>query len=321
MTRYDRQTRLPEIGAEGQARLRASRVLVVGAGGLGSTVLPLLAGAGVGTLRVIDPDEVEESNLHRQILYRMSDLGRAKAEAAAEALTALNRECHVAPLVASLDPVLAAREIAQADLVVDGADTIAVTYALSDLCHAARIPLISASVLARSGYAGGFCGGAPSYRSIFPDLPETMPSCAGGGVMGPAVATLGALQAQMALAVLLGHEPSPLGLLLSVDLQSWRLSSFRFDTAPEPDTAAPRIVARGEIGPDDIVIELRDPREAPDLPVPHAQRMSPEDVARFEPGPDRRVVFVCATGLRAWRAARRLAARTSTPVAILAAGR
>ncbi|SDX02060.1 HesA/MoeB/ThiF family protein [Celeribacter indicus] len=301
--RYARQTVLPEIGAEGQARLAAGRVLVVGAGGLGAHLLPLLAGAGVGHLRVVDPDVVEESNLHRQTLYRMSDLGQPKAAVAADSLAALNPECEVVPRVLRLDPLSARAEAAGMDLVIDAADSFAVTYALSDLCHATGTPLVSASVLARAGYAGGFCGGAPSVRAVFPDLPARAQNCATGGVMGPVVATLGALQAQMALAVLLGHAPSPLGQILTVDLASWRLGGFRFDTAPEPEAVAPEILSPAQIGTGDLVIDLREvPGPAP------------------RPASGQRVVFVCSTGLRAWRAAQALRAQGHPRVAVIGDG-
>ncbi|MFC0158357.1 thiamine biosynthesis protein ThiF [Mameliella alba] len=320
MNRYARQTCLPEVGEEGQARLAAARVLLVGAGGLGSAALPLLAGAGVGQLRIVDPDVVEESNLHRQTLYRMSDIGRSKVEAAAEALSALNPDCRIDPLQARLDPALARAELSGADVVIDAADSFAVTYALSDLFLAGGVPLISASVLGRSGYAGGFCGGAPSYRSVFPDLPALVQSCAVAGVMGPAVAMLGSLQAQMALSVLLGHAPSPLGQVISVGLATWRSAGFRFDTAPEPEVAGPAVLSRSDLDPADLVVELRPVEESPGLPVPHALRLGSAEAAKFDPPPAARVVFVCATGLRAWRAAQALALRHTGPVAILADG-
>lgn len=303
MSRYARQICLPEVGPAGQAKLAAARVLVVGAGGLGAAVLPLLAGAGVGHLRVVDPDVVDESNLHRQTLFRMSDLGRAKAEVAVEALAGLNPECRVSALVGRLDPVIARVELPGVDLVVDAADSFAVSYALSDLCHAAGTPLISASVLGRQGYVGGFCGGSPSLRAIFPDLPAQLGTCAADGVMGPVVTTLGALQAQMALSVLLGHDPSPLGQLLNVDLTSWRLSGFRFDDTPEPESTTPEILAPAQITADDLVIDLRT-RDAADLRPPQGQR----------------VVFVCTTGLRAWHAATALRARGHDRVAIVGDG-
>ncbi|MGR3379418.1 ThiF family adenylyltransferase [Salipiger abyssi] len=303
MSRYDRQTRLPELGEAGQARLAAARMLVVGAGGLGATLLPQLVGAGIGFLRVADPDVVEESNLHRQTLFRMSDIGRPKALVATETLAALNPDCELSPLVARLDPISARAAMAGVDLVVDAADSFAVSYALSDLCQDSGTPLISASVLARQGYAGGFCGTAPSLRAVFPDLPAQLGSCASNGVMGPVVATVAALQAQMALSVLLGHAPSPLGQLLTVDLATWRLGGFRFDTAEEPEQRAPEILAPSETGPRDLVIDLRgDPAPAPD------------------PAPDQRVVFVCASGLRAWRAAQALRGAGHPHVAIVGEG-
>jgi molybdopterin/thiamine biosynthesis adenylyltransferase len=318
MNRYVRQVCLPEVGQQGQELLYAATVLVVGAGGLGSTVLPLLAGAGIGRLRIVDPDRVEESNLHRQVLYRMADIGHPKVEAAAKALAALNPDCRIDPLAVRLDPARARTEIFHADVVVDAADSFTVTYALSDLCHEMRKPLISASVLGRTGYVGGFCGTAPSYRSVFPDLPVALQSCASGGVMGPVVATLGAMQAQMVLSALLKHNPSPMGQLMSVDMQSWRLSSFRFDTAGEPETPVPRVLAREEITSRDIVIELRDACEAPELPLRQAQRITADALAGFVPEAGRRVVFSCATGQRAWRAATDLARRADNTVAILA---
>lgn len=320
MNRYARQICLPEVGIEGQARLARAQVLVVGAGGLGAALLPLLVGAGLGGIRLYDPDLIEESNLHRQTLFRMSDLGRPKAQVAAETMAGLNPDCPVTPVVARLDPANAPAEIARADLVIDAADTFAISYALSDLCQAVGKPLISASVLGRQGYVGGFCGGAPSLRAVFPDLPPKLLSCATAGVMGPAVASLGALQAQMALSVLLGHQPSPLGQMLGVDLALWRISAFRFDGAPEPARTAPVVLARSQITPNDLVVELRDAQELPQLTLPQAQRLSPRDLDQIAAKPDQRVVFICATGLRAWRAAQSLSDAGHADVAILADG-
>ncbi|WP_434290805.1 ThiF family adenylyltransferase [Celeribacter sp. SCSIO 80788] len=293
MNRYARQISLPEIGAEGQAHLTAAKVLVAGAGGLGSALLPLLVGAGVGSITLYDPDVVEVHNLHRQTLYRMDDLGQPKAEIAARHLKALNPDCHVQANVARLDPVAAQREIDRADLVIDAADSFAVSYALSDLCQTAVKPLVSASVLGRRGYVGGFCGKSPSLRAVFPDPPAVAANCATDGVMGPAVATLGAMQAQMALSILLHHAPSPLGKVLSVDFATWRISQFSFDGAHEPDEIFPKIIAHGQIEKDDLLVDLR--------------KNDIIDPAQLGPAPDRRVVFLCASGLRAWRAARDLA--------------
>jgi molybdopterin/thiamine biosynthesis adenylyltransferase len=322
MSRYARQTVLPEVGAAGQARLRAASVLVVGAGGLGCPVLQYLAGAGVGRIVVIDPDIVEAGNLHRQPLYRTSSLGQPKAEAAREALRDLNPEVTVEALVAPLDPSNVGGLLAGTEVALDCADSFAATYTLSDACLAAGKPLISASALGLGGYVGGFCGGAPSIRAVFPDLPRTLATCASAGVLGPVVGILGAMQAQMALLVLLALTPSPLGQLVSVDLKRHAFGGFRFDGAPEPEDPCFSFIARDAIGPGDIVIELRDPAEAPQAIHPGARRAN---VADFEAGsvdldPDRRVVMCCRSGLRAWRAAAALRSRRPGPIALLAAG-
>lgn len=306
MSRYDRQMSLPEVGIEGQARLAKSKVLIAGAGGLGSTLLPLLVGGGVGQITLYDPDIVEEHNLHRQTLFRISDLGQSKAQVAMRHLRALNPDCHVLARVARLCPVSARAEIDSVDLVIDAADSFAVSYALSDLCLRAAKPLVSASVLGRQGYVGGFCGQAPSLRAVFPDPPAMAATCATSGVMGPAVATLGALQAQMALSILLGHAPSPLGRLLSVDFATWHVSQFGFEDAPEPAEVFPKIISSREIEKDDLVVDLRAGETV--------------DPAQHSPPMERRVVFLCASGLRAWRAARDLEDKGHRRVVICAVG-
>lgn len=245
MNRYVRQTILPDVGAAGQARFARAHVLVVGAGGLGVPALQYLVGAGVGRITLVDGDRVAAQNLHRQPLYRMDQMGELKAQAAASALAALNPEVTVTPVCHMLDPANAPALVASADIVLDCADTFAASLTLSDICHAQRKPLITASALALAGYVAGCCGGAPSLRAIFPDLPERGATCATAGVMGPVVAAVGALQAQMALSVLLGVAPSPLGQLVSLDAANWRMGGFRFDRAPEPELtppAGPRVV-------------------------------------------------------------------------------
>jgi len=316
MNRYARQEQLPEVGPEGQARLRAARVLVVGCGGLGSAVIPALAGAGVGHLHLMDADRVEESNLHRQTLYRMEDIGRAKVVAAAGAIFALNPDLSVSMQCARLDAGNVASALEGADLVVDAADSFAATYCLSDACRTAGVPMISASVLGTSGYVGGFCGPAPSYRAVFPDLPVQHRSCAEAGVMGPAVATLGAMQAQMALSCLLGLDPAPLGQMVQVDLGSWRLSSFRFDGAEE--VPGHGFVALSQLTTADRIIELR-PEDEAALAVPGAERWSIERLGAL-PSYAGRTVLACRSGLRAWAAADQLAALGHRDLALMAAG-
>ena len=318
MTRYARQAILPEIGAEGQARIRAAHVLVVGAGGLGVPVVQYLAGAGIGRLTLIDPDRVEESNLHRQPIYG-AHIGQPKARAAAAFAHQLNPGVTVVPVIDWLTPANAPGLVADADIILDCADSFAVSYTLSDLCLASGKPLISASVLGLSGYVGGFCGGAPSLRAVFPDLPDSLATCATAGVLGPVVGLFGLLQAQMALAVVTGMRPSPLGQLLGHDMAGFRTSSFRFDTAPEP--AAPyRFIAKSDLRADDFLIELRGLAEAPVPVAPYARRLPPEAFGPTGPVPQpgQRTVFACRSGLRAWRAADRLRAHWPGEITLLA---
>jgi len=302
------------VGAAGQAKLTAAHVLVVGAGGLGVPVLQYLVGAGVGRITLVDGDRIAAHNLHRQPLYRMDQLGRYKAEAAAEALAALNPDVTVTPVTTWLDPANAPALVAAADLVMDCADTFAASLTLSDTCMAAGKPLIAASALALSGYVGGFCGGAPSLRALFPDLPERGGTCDTAGVMGPVVATIGAIQAQMGLSALLGLTPSPLGQLISFDAARWRCGGFRFDRAPEP--AHPiHFIATSQITPGDLVIDLRSEEPAPFRA--DALHLTPDPAFTPPPGASR-VILACRTGLRAHHAGNALQARWGGAIALLA---
>ncbi|MFV0474199.1 MAG: HesA/MoeB/ThiF family protein [Pikeienuella sp.] len=317
--RYARQIALPEFGEEGQGRLRRARMLVVGVGGLAAPALQYLVGAGAGMLRVVDPDRVEAGNLHRQTLFRESDIGRPKAEAAARALRGLNPETAVEAMRARLDPANAGDLAADMDVVLDCADSFAVSYTLSDLCRDRGLPYIHASVTGLAGYAGGFCAGAPSLRAVFPDLPERLGSCAEDGVLGPVVGVIGALQAQMALAVAAGIA-SPLGRLVSFDAATWRFGGFSFMGAEEP-AKSPVFIAPDAIRPGDLVADLRAEGEAP-LIRPDARRLGVED---FGPGgpmpaPGARAVLVCRSGLRSWRAAERLGACWDGEIALIAMG-
>ncbi len=314
MTRYARQMVLSEIGPDGQARLARAHFLVVGAGGLGAPVLHYLAGAGVGQITLVDGDHVAEHNLHRQPLYRMDQIGQPKAQAAADALAALNPDVTVQPVCAMLDPANAPALVAAADIVLDCADTFAASLTLSDICASLGKPLITASALSLSGYVAGCCGSAPSLRAIFPDLPQRGATCATAGVMGPVVGTIGALQAQMALAVALALTPSPLGQLVSLDARNWRMGGFRFDAAPEPAQPLP-FIARSQTLPGDLLIDLR-AEAAPFTPA--ARHIPPEDIATLDPPKGARVVLACATGLRAHNAGQTLQSRWPGDIALLA---
>lgn len=320
MSRYARQIAVPEFGEDGQARLRTARVVVIGAGGLAAPVLQYLVGAGVGHIRLVDPDRVERSNLHRQTLFRENDIGRPKAEAAAVHLRGLNPNSEIETVHAALDPSNAADLIADVGLVLDCADSFAVSYVLSDLCQTLGLPLMSASVTGLEGYAGGFCGGAPSLRAVFPNLPQRMGNCAEDGVLGPVVGVIGAVQAQMALSHLAALNTAPLGRVVTFDARTLRFGGFDFSGAPEP-AHRPAFIAAGAIRPDDFIVDLRRPIEGP-LAHPNARRLPVEafGAAELRPAPGQRAVLCCATGLRAWNAAEKLAAYWQGEIALVAVG-
>ncbi|MGA7537607.1 MAG: HesA/MoeB/ThiF family protein [Steroidobacteraceae bacterium] len=320
--RYARQMVLPEVGAEGQARLGAATVLVVGAGGLGSPVLQYLCAAGVGRLLILDPDRVEASNLHRQPLYRMSDLGEPKAAAAAAAMRRLNPQVTVEGFALKLTAANVALWLALADLIIDAADSLAVTYILSDECLRRGKPLVSASVLGLAGYAGAFCGGAPSYRALFPQMPRQAGSCAQSGVLGSAVGVMGALEAHLSLALLLKLTPSVLGRLISVDFRTLRFGGFSFANAPEPPEPALRFIAPEEVCERDLVIDLRSLSEAPVSPFPNALRVSADQIEAvgLSAGSAPRIVLCCRSGVRAWRAGEALKRAGHADLALIALG-
>lgn len=318
--RYARQRVLQEVGAEGQARLGAASVLVAGAGGLGCPVLEYLCAAGVGRIVVVDPDCVEESNLQRQPLYRMEDLGRPKAQAAAALLAERNPEVSIEAAVGRITPANAASWVSRTDCVVDAADSLALTYTLSDECQRRGRPLVTASALGLSGYVGVFCGGAPSYRAVFPDMPLQAGSCARSGVLGTAVGVIGALQAHLTLSHILKIEPPVLGRLVSVDFRTLRFGGFSFLGADEPTPPRLCFIAPEEVRGTDLVIDLRSLDEAPVSPFAQALRLDVEAIASHTLPAEGRVVLCCRSGVRAWRAARAVLERGPRDIALIALG-
>lgn len=318
--RYVRQTVLPEVGDAGQARLASASVLIVGAGGLGCPVMQYLAGAGVGRLAIVDHDVVDETNLHRQPLYTMSDIGKPKVEVARVALQRFNPGLQVDVNAERLTPQNAARLVAGADVVVDAADSFAVTYILSDACQAVAKPLVSASVIGMTGYAGAFCGGGPSYRAVFPEVSVDGGTCATAGVLGTAVAVVGGLQAHLALHLLLGLEPTVLGRVFTFDARRLAFGGFGFAGSPEPDAFVP-FIAPDAVTTDDLVVDLRSLEEAPVSPFAGARRLDVEAVASLAtPLPSQRVVLCCRSGQRALMAADRLRERGLGKLALVALG-
>lgn len=323
--RYIRQQILPEIGNAGQDKLSKAKVIIIGAGGLGCPVLSYLAGAGIGNVTIVDPDIVEVTNLHRQPLYTMQDIGNSKAQTAANALAKYNPEIAITPHVARLDPSNVKQFCSNADVVIDAADSFAVTYTLSDYCFEKKKPLISASVLGFKGYVAGFCGLAnkeriPSVRAVFPNLPASAQNCSTAGVSGPAVGVLGSLQAQMALNVILELNPSPLGRMINLDLHQLNTSTFSFIGAPEPEITF-GFISTDSFKEEDCIIDLRSVVETKKTITPTAIRA---DITEIEKLADRlqnkRVVLCCKSGLRAWNAGLILQEKGFKKIALIAVG-
>lgn len=230
LRRYARQLVLPEVGLAGQERLKAARVLVVGAGGLGSPAALYLVAAGVGTLGLVEFDRVEPPDLHRQVLYATSDLGRAKLEAAAARLVALNPHVAIESHAVRLDVDEARRLVGQYDLVVDGSDNFSTRYAVNDACVLAGRPCVHGAVQRFVGQVGVFWAGrGPCYRCLFPEAPPAglIPACAEGGVLGAVAGVVGSLQAGEALKLLLGAGEPLLGRLLVFDVLAGRVRELR----------------------------------------------------------------------------------------------
>lgn len=219
LERYARQLILPEIGEEGQKKLKAARVLVIGAGGLGSPALYYLAAAGVGHITIVESDRVEPSNLNRQILYTAADVGRMKAEVARERLLALNPDIEVEALARRFDVPLARKLVPRHDLVVDASDNFATRYLANDAAVLFDRPLVHGSIYRFEGQLAVFHHeGGPCYRCLYPAPPKERPSCGEVGVLGALPGVVGAMMAAEAVKVILGiGEPLSRALLL-VDL-------------------------------------------------------------------------------------------------------
>lgn len=216
--RYHRQLLVPEIGEQGQRKLEAARVLIVGVGGLGSPVATYLCGAGVGRLGLVDDDTVSLSNLHRQVLYTEAEVGRPKVQCAARRLRALNSRVCIDEHPVRLTAENADSLIGQYDLVVDGCDNPTTRYLISDTCAARRIPYIYGGVTALGGQVAVLCHGegAATYRTLFPEAsPQTEETAA---VVGPTPAIVGSVQAAEALKLIAGFGEPLTDKLWNIDL-------------------------------------------------------------------------------------------------------
>ncbi|MET1035938.1 MAG: molybdopterin-synthase adenylyltransferase MoeB [Arthrobacter sp.] len=241
LRRYSRHLIIPEVGMDGQRRLKNARVLVVGAGGLGSPALLYLAAAGVGTLGIVDDDVVDESNLQRQVIHGVGDIGRSKAESARDAVAELNPLVEVVLHRDHLDRDNALEIFAGYDLVLDGTDNFATRYLVSDAAAILGKPCVWGSILRFDGQVSVFWSGrGPTYRDLYPEAPPagTVPSCAEGGVFGVLCAQIGSVMVAEAIKLVTGIGESLLGRVLILDslAMTWREIRLRTDPATLPPT-------------------------------------------------------------------------------------
>jgi len=248
--RYSRHILLQEVGGTGQARLRAARVLVVGAGGLGSPLAMYLAAAGIGTIGIVDDDVVEVSNLQRQIAHTTARIGTAKVLSVAEAAHAINPAVRVVPHSARLGPDNVAALIAEYDIVCDGTDNFATRFLLADACVLGRRTLVSAAVLRFEGQLSTFKPhaheGGPCYRCLYPAPPPDglVPSCSEAGVLGAVTGVMGTLQATEVLKEILGIGESLSGRLLIWDALDTRFRTIRLRKDPACPLCGPAATIR-----------------------------------------------------------------------------
>src|SRR5580765_6479788 len=243
LERYARHIVLREVGGPGQAKLKAARVLVVGAGGLGAPVLLYLAAAGVGTLGVVDDDTVSLSNLQRQVIFGTKDVGKPKVERAASAVAGLNPHVSVKPHSLRLEAANALDMIKDYDVIADGSDNFATRYLVSDACYFAKKPLVTAAVGAFDGSLTSIRAHEksasnapnPTYRCLFPEPPPpgTVPACAEAGILGALPGVLGSLMALEIIREIVGFGEGLVGRLLMVDARSMRFETLSYSWDPD----------------------------------------------------------------------------------------
>jgi molybdopterin/thiamine biosynthesis adenylyltransferase len=230
INRYSRQLLQDDIGMEGQLKIKAAKVLVIGAGGLGCPVLQYLAGAGVGTIGIVDFDKIEIHNLHRQVLYATADIGKRKAVVAAEKLKALNPNVDCIVFDQLLTEENAVAMIEQFDLVLDGSDNFLTRYIVNDACVQQNKPLVYGSILNFEGQVAVFnYKGSKNLRDLYPEPPnpEDVPSCSENGVLGIVPGMAGTLMCDLALKIILEQEVM-MNTLLLCDFRKYRFQQLSF---------------------------------------------------------------------------------------------
>ena len=236
LARYGRQLLMPGFGQDAQRRLANARVLVVGAGGLGSASVPYLAGAGVGTIGIIDTDVVELSNLHRQISHGMRDLGRSKAQSLADTIAAIDPEITVRLHEVWLDSSNALELFSHYDLIMDGSDNFATRYLTNDAAALSHLPLVWGAILRYSGQASvAYSEYGPTYRDLFPSppAPDEVLSCSVGGVLPSVCASIGAIMATEAIKLITGIGEPLIGRVTTYDALTGRYRELAYRASPD----------------------------------------------------------------------------------------
>ena len=345
LARYARQLALPGFGVEGQRRLERGSVLLVGAGGLGSPVALYLAAAGVGRLGIVDFDRVDLTNLHRQLLHGEADVGRPKTDSARQRLASINSGVHVEAHPVRLSARNALALVRQYDVVVDGSDNFSTRYLVSDACVLAATPDVMGSVLRFAGQVSVLATrDGPCYRCLYPEPPppDTVPTCAEGGVLGVVPGLVGMIQATEVIKLLAGVGTPLAGRLLLVDALRMRFDEIRFDRdarcracgtreiteladddercavgvgAPEPGEAnaipASRLAEWLRDGQELDIIDVREPFEFAIARIPGARLVPLGTLERAIPtlDPGRQIVMLCHHGVRSHAAAELLRSR------------
>ncbi len=332
--RYARHFILPEVGREGQRRLKAAAILLVGAGGLGSPAALHLAAAGIGRLGLVDPDRVDASNLHRQVLHGTRDLGRPKVQSAADRLRDLNPDLQLDLHEVRLSAENAVGIIASYDLVLDGTDNFPTRYLVNDACVLGKKPNVYAAIFRFEGQASVFAPilGGPCYRCLFPEPPPpgSVPSCAEGGVLGVLPGLLGTIQATEAIKLILGLGAPLLGRLLLYDALAMRFREMILrrnpdcpicgarptitqlmnqpdacPSAPTADTITVEELKRRLDAQEDFdLVDVREPSEWAIAHLPRARHIPLGELAKrwSELDPERALVVYCKMGMRSGKA-------------------
>jgi adenylyltransferase/sulfurtransferase len=356
--RYSRHLILPDVGIDGQRKLKAGRILLIGAGGLGSPLALYLAAAGVGTLGIVDFDVVDVSNLQRQVLHGTKDVGRPKLESAVDRLRDVNPHVHVEPYETRLTSANALDIIRDYDVVIDGTDNFATRYLTNDACVLLGKPNVYGSIFRFEGQASVFAlEEGPCYRCLFPEPPPPglVPSCAEGGVLGVLPGLVGTIQATEGIKLILGVGEPLVGRLLLIDALSMRFRTVRLRKDPNcpacgtheitelidydqfcgvvpeatvantnqiPEITPSELAARLRRGDDIDLIDVREPHELNIAQIPNVRLIPLGTLAEALPTLDssREAVVICRTGARSGRAVQQLRAAGFKKVWNLAGG-